>query len=265
MMAIGNSAQDLKAVRINSESHEDSSENRHDVRLRPWINDVVTALIISQFWYFYGWLAGVISLLIGIGVRRRRIVNLGRRVHAVAWMCLCGLVVALAAIVIVKEYRAYQTRAFLRVVGEAGGRTVNNGRIQFSGQEIVDANLYAVRQFSDTEWLELHSTRVTDDGLAAIEAWTDLRWLFLNNNPLTDGSLDIIRRFEKLEWLELGGTQITDAGLTKLTELTKLRKLGLSCCTKVTQAGVQRLQKALPNCEIQWSAESWVEMPDPAR
>ena len=43
--------------------------------------------------------------------------------------------------------------------------------------------------------------------------------------------------------------QITDAGLVHLKGLTGLQTLNLAG-TKVTDAGVAELKKALPNCEI---------------
>ena len=49
--------------------------------------------------------------------------------------------------------------------------------------------------------------------------------------------------------LSLIGTKITDAGLLRLKRLTKLQRLVLDF-TKVTDAGVADLQKALPNCKI---------------
>ena len=51
--------------------------------------------------------------------------------------------------------------------------------------------------------------------------------------------------------LSLIGTKITDAGLLRLKRLTKLQRLVLDF-TKVTDAGVADLQKALPDCKISY-------------
>jgi len=48
---------------------------------------------------------------------------------------------------------------------------------------------------------------------------------------------------------DLGGTQVTDAGLKELAGLKSLRELNLGF-TKVTPAGWNKLQKALPSCKI---------------
>ena len=51
--------------------------------------------------------------------------------------------------------------------------------------------------------------------------------------------------------LDLARATVTDAGLMNLRQMTKLEKLDLTG-TKVTDEGVKELQKALPNCQIQW-------------
>jgi internalin A len=47
----------------------------------------------------------------------------------------------------------------------------------------------------------------------------------------------------------LWGTKITDAGLKELAALRNLQRLKLAS-RDVTDAGVEELRKALPNCDI---------------
>ena len=49
--------------------------------------------------------------------------------------------------------------------------------------------------------------------------------------------------------LNLDGCKITDAGLKKLMVLEKLRWIGLAR-SSVTEAGVKKLRKALPDCNV---------------
>jgi len=49
--------------------------------------------------------------------------------------------------------------------------------------------------------------------------------------------------------LNLDGTKITDAGLSKLKTLKKMRWIGLAR-SPVTDAGVKKLRKALPGCNV---------------
>ena len=52
-----------------------------------------------------------------------------------------------------------------------------------------------------------------------------------------------------LKTLGFNGTQITDSGLVHLKNLSNLEALSLSY-TKVTDADIAELQKALPDCKI---------------
>jgi len=54
-----------------------------------------------------------------------------------------------------------------------------------------------------------------------------------------------------VELLVLQGSHISDEGLKHLEGLTSLRRLWL-VCPQVTAEGVERLQKALPNCAIEY-------------
>ncbi len=61
-----------------------------------------------------------------------------------------------------------------------------------------------------------------------------------------------------IESLDLSGTSVNDKGLDHLKGLTNLRELNLgaryqlsvSIPTQVTDAGVKKLQEALPKCRI---------------
>ena len=72
--------------------------------------------------------------------------------------------------------------------------------------------------------------------LAHLEALTDLEHLDLNQLDVEGSSF---REF------------ITDEGLRHLRGLTKLKTLSL-IGTYVSQRGVNRLQRSLPRCEIQY-------------
>ena len=49
--------------------------------------------------------------------------------------------------------------------------------------------------------------------------------------------------------LNLDGSKITDAGLVKLASLEKMRWVGLAR-SEVTDAGVKKLSKSLPDCNV---------------
>ena len=97
--------------------------------------------------------------------------------------------------------------------------------VGFEGTQDIDAGLVHLKGLTNLFWLELADTKVTDTGLVHLKGMTNL------------------------VWLSLCDTQVTDAGLVYLEELTNLERLSL-CDTQVTDKGVEKLQQALPNCEI---------------
>jgi outer membrane lipoprotein-sorting protein len=90
---------------------------------------------------------------------------------------------------------------------------------------------------------------LTDVGLkhylAAVEPPTTLN---LRGTRVTDAGLKELAGLKTLKKLDLP-TQVTDAGLKELAGLKSLQLLNLEG-TDVTDAGVERLQKALPGCKI---------------
>ena len=70
----------------------------------------------------------------------------------------------------------------------------------------------------------------------------------LNGTDVTDGGLAHLKGLTKLKVLQIIDTQITDAGLSHLKGMTKLQELWLP--SRITDAGVAELKKALPNCKI---------------
>jgi hypothetical protein len=79
--------------------------------------------------------------------------------------------------------------------------------------------------------LGAESCGIGDEGLAQFARHTELKRMYLEDNP------------------------ITDAGLVRLEALKSLEELRLGK-TKVTAAGVAKLQQALPKCKITWDGEA---------
>lgn len=150
------------------------------------------------------------------------------------------------------------------MVESAGGELLSSHPlfIQFSGDAITDTDLLEIRQLADTENLNLHQTLISDNGLAAIAHWKNLKYLGTQGNSLTDAALTHMQAFTQLERLELIGQPITDAGLIRLAKLQNLKTLDLNCCTNLTEPAVRNLRAALPNCEIRWSTDPFVPVPD---
>ncbi len=97
--------------------------------------------------------------------------------------------------------------------------------------------------------LVLSRTQVSDEGLLHLKKLTSLSGLYISGTQITDAGLVHLKELNKLEELDLSDTQVTDDGLIHLKELTNLAVLTLSG-TQVTDDGVEKLQQALPDCEI---------------
>jgi hypothetical protein len=76
--------------------------------------------------------------------------------------------------------------------------------------------------------------------------------LILSGTKLTDEGLKEVTKLSNLSRLSLQvNNGITDEGLKEVTKLTQLERVQLYA-TKVTAEGVDELQKALPECTIDW-------------
>jgi hypothetical protein len=123
--------------------------------------------------------------------------------------------------------------------------------LQFLGSDVTDAGMASVGGLRGLMFLDLYTTAITDTGIRHLKGLSGLTWLSLCTCPITDAGLVPLTRLSKLKQLHLDRTAISDDGLRHLEKLGELKILGLTNCPNVTDAGVARLQKALPNCKIQ--------------
>jgi hypothetical protein len=147
---------------------------------------------------------------------------------------------------------------------------INWRRANFRGAgDRVPAEAFALlRQVTTMRELNLGGVRIKDEELAAIAALRNLTVLHLDNTRITDAGLEHVGTMEHLIFLNLFGNAITDSGLQQLARLKNLKSLYLAE-TKVTAQGVARLQRDLPNVQIDTGAElkelAKKEPPTPAK
>jgi hypothetical protein len=96
------------------------------------------------------------------------------------------------------------------------------------------------------------ATATTDKDLDELCELRDLGFLCLPYSKITDKGVRKVAALRNLTVLQLDGTAITDAGLRQLEGMNNLGGLDLVDCHNITDAGVTRLQKALPNCRIRY-------------
>ena len=98
--------------------------------------------------------------------------------------------------------------------------------------------------------LDISHTQVTDAGLGHLKGLTQLDALWLNGTQVTDAGLNASRAWPNSKGAGLAATQVTDAGLECLKGLTRLEKDFSLYADQVTDEGVTRLRRALPNCQM---------------
>jgi hypothetical protein len=90
---------------------------------------------------------------------------------------------------------------------------------------------------------------LTDDDFKDIASFTRLTRLWLPTG-LGDETLARVATLPELEELQIGRGTFTDAGLAHLKSMKKLTTFSYDLNNKFTDAGLEDLQKALPNLKI---------------
>jgi len=133
-----------------------------------------------------------------------------------------------------------------RWVVQQGGTVRLEGRMkEISAADDLPSEPFQIDRIS------LNETSVRDEQLQQLTALKNLRSLSLYRTGITDAGLEHLAGLTRLEELELSYTGVTDNGLARLMGLTRLKKLYLyGTSGAVTDAGVETMQKALPDLKI---------------
>ena len=131
-------------------------------------------------------------------------------------------------------------------------------KLQESGSyTYTGAGLVHLRALKNLRILDLgYSLKLEDSNLVNLTNLSNLNNLnLIRCEKLTDASAEYLGQMSALEKLNLAGTQITDVGLQKLENLKRLKEIILGgnapdLGTQVSDAGVSRFQRALPNVKI---------------
>jgi len=122
--------------------------------------------------------------------------------------------------------------------------------LALNGCPVGDAGLAHLRALPQLARLQLIKAGVTDDGLEHLAHLENLRVLFLDQNNIRGHGLPHLAKLRKLKALRLEKTKLVNATLEHFETLTQLRHLYISG-TRTTAAGVAKLKKMLPRCQIQ--------------
>jgi len=130
----------------------------------------------------------------------------------------------------------------------------NLERLELMQTNVSGTGFTRLKGLTKLKSLDLRYVPITNQGLAAIAALPSLENLNLEGGneggkKFTNAGLAAFRGNTTLRSLSLVGTEITDAAVPDLATLTGLKTLHLRK-SKVTAAGTEALEQALPNCVI---------------
>ncbi|WP_417379452.1 GYF domain-containing protein [Gimesia sp.] len=129
----------------------------------------------------------------------------------------------------------------------AKGEIIN---LDLTGVSITESHLAAIGTLQSLQSLNLYKTNLTDDGLKALAKPSNLSYLAIGRTRITSDGLRHLTGLKKIKGLRINGNKgIGDSGVEHLTEMKKLTVLQINN-TSISEAGIQKLKRALPNCKI---------------
>jgi len=142
-------------------------------------------------------------------------------------------------------------------IAAATPQSIPNITLPYSMNPVIERAVRLETQKPIGELTELDFEKVkvldfSDGGLTEVprelEKFPQLQYLSFHNNKLTDAKG--LAKFTNLRHLNLYSNQLTD--VQGLENLTNLELLVLQQNRYLRKTQIQQLQKALPNCKIQW-------------
>ena len=115
----------------------------------------------------------------------------------------------------------------------------------------LDDDLARLRSCESITSLFLSGAPITDEGVLHLKKMKLMRILDLSRTAVSDASMPLVAGLANLDTLYLSEISIGDQGLLALQPLVKLKSLNVKK-TRVTAEGVAVLQKAVPDCKIEW-------------
>ncbi|MFO0903686.1 MAG: protein kinase [Pirellulales bacterium] len=118
--------------------------------------------------------------------------------------------------------------------------------------DLSKSDLATFRQ-TQIHTLQLSTCNLTPQAFRTLENNTALKVLGIpNNSGLTDSALSVLPTLRNLTHLNLAeSNSLTDVCFDTLSKMQSLVWLDLRRCEKLTEAGVRKLQAALPKCKIE--------------
>jgi len=110
--------------------------------------------------------------------------------------------------------------------------------------------------------LHLSGASVGDKVMEHVVQFAGLKSLSLWHTSVTDAGIARLVELKEVEDLNISGTQVSDQGLAILQKVTSLRRVWLRTNDRLTKAGIDSFEKALPWIFVDDEA---LRKPEPAR
>lgn len=121
----------------------------------------------------------------------------------------------------------------------------------YGSDQVTDEFLARMVGLRSLRSLWLTGTRVTGSGFAYLGKLDGLEVLDLSETHVTDDNIPSLALLKDLRFLGLYETRLTDTGLLNLRLLTSLEELALGKADQFSEAALEDLSAALPNCDIE--------------
>ncbi len=132
------------------------------------------------------------------------------------------------------------------------GKDVFHGVVwaNLDSPEVTDSTLQSLQKCPDLRILHISHAAITNEGLSNLIGLKKLRTMTIYAPDLDANGLAILGHLAAIEDLEVHEAKISDKDLKHLKETKTLKRLFFGF-TDVTEAGINDLRKALPDCTIE--------------
>lgn len=130
----------------------------------------------------------------------------------------------------------------------------------FSAQSSFDHNMLTrLLPFAESiVKADFSGTQLSDISISTISQFKNLRSLNLSKTQIEGATLADLSSIESLESLNLYGTPLKEAPIDQLVQLTQLKRLFLFQTDLYSEAAIEQLREALPDCEIDFIKSSQI-------
>jgi hypothetical protein len=128
------------------------------------------------------------------------------------------------------------------------------------GSDVGNLDLGVLAGQTRLKDLYLHATSFGDHNVSGLLQIPSLEMISLSNTKITERGLQELANHPGLRKLELGGMKLTEKQVRAFLNFTELRSLSVTE-TGLTKDDIDLLQRALPNCRIEWDGGVIAPMP----